>query len=127
MTDRLQPNLRDGAHDAVHERYDELCALAMSGALSAEESSELENHLRCCGECREAYREYKALTEDGMPHLASRYSPEEADGWDEAARQKLLASVAADQSPAQPKILRRDAPSLFHVPNRIASHPLLTA
>src|ERR1700733_8531670 len=100
MSDQLQPNLRDRAHDPLHERYDELCALAMSGALTAEESLELENHLRSCGECREAYREYKVLTEDGMPHLASHYSPDEAQGWDESARQRLLGAVTLSDSAA---------------------------
>src|SRR5580704_3217067 len=60
-----------------HEKFSELCALAMSGTLTVNESSELKEHLQTCSECREAYREYMVLTKEGIPHLAARYSSAE--------------------------------------------------
>lgn len=80
-----------------HEKFGELCALAMSGSLSPEEWAELKAHLPACEECREAYEEYRSLTKDGMPMLAPRYSRQQEPGsWDDSAsRQKLFARVAA--------------------------------
>jgi peptidoglycan hydrolase CwlO-like protein len=110
-----------------HERYSELCALAMSGALTAHESAELKDHLRNCMECQDAYRDYLVLTKEGIPHLASRYGcAQEEESWDDtAARRKLFARVTAAQLPAlldQPPF-PPIASTRFHMPGRIASHP----
>ena len=112
---------------AGHERFVELCALAMSGALTAHESAELKDHLQTCLECREAYREYMVLTEEGIPHLASRYSSSrEEEGWDDTAiRGKLFARVSAARRPAwvDEPIRQPISGPRPHVPGRIASHP----
>jgi anti-sigma-K factor RskA len=112
-----------------HDRFSELCALAMTGALTSDEWATLKTHLQTCAECREAYREYTILTEEGIPHLASRYSfSREEEGWDDAAtRQKLFARVSAAQRPAlvdEPNRQPISGPGL-HVLGRIASHPYL--
>lgn len=57
-----------------HERFSELCALAMSGSLTAEEQTDLQEHLHACGECRDDHERYLLLTQEGMPLLAQRYS-----------------------------------------------------
>jgi|HubBroStandDraft_6_1064221.scaffolds.fasta_scaffold14482_2 hypothetical protein len=112
-----------------HEKFSELCALAMSGTLTVNESSELKEHLQTCSECREAYREYMVLTKEGIPHLAARYSSaEEEKGWDDSAtRRKLFARVTAAQLPVllEEPALRPVRSSRFHVPKRIASHPFV--
>jgi hypothetical protein len=110
-----------------HERYSELCALAMSGTLTGRESAELKDHLQTCLECREAYHEYMVLTEEGIPHLASRYgSLREDESWDDTAtRRNLFARVTAAQLSVlvdQPK-RRPISGTRLHVPGRIASHP----
>src|SRR5260370_19100623 len=85
-----------------HEKYGELCALAMSGSVSPEEWVELKAHLRTCEQCRVAYEEYLSLTKEGMPLLASRYSRQQEPGsWDDSAtRRKLFARVAATERQA---------------------------
>jgi anti-sigma-K factor RskA len=106
-----------------HDRFSELCALAMSGTLSAGESAELKDHLRGCAECREAYREYVVLTEEGIPHLAARYgAPQEEKSWDDTeARRKLFARVNVAGTPV---LLDQSIPgSRPGVPGRIASRP----
>src|ERR1700723_859605 len=114
-----------------HEKFSELCALALSGALTAHESAELNDHLATCPECREAYREYTVLTKEGIPHLASRYGlPQEEESWDDSAtRRKLFARINGAQLPAlldQP--VHPSIPgSWLHVPRRIASHPFVAA
>jgi hypothetical protein len=115
-------------HDQEHGKFSELCALAMSGTLTAGESSELKEHLRACSECREAYQEYAVLTQEGIPHLASRYSsPAEERDWDDTTtRRKLHARVTAAQLPAllkQPECQPINAPN-HNVAAQIATHPL---
>lgn len=112
-----------------HEKFTELCALAMSGTLTPGEWSELKDHLQTCGECREAYNEYVVLTKEGIPLLAACYSPPvEEPNWDDtAAGQKLSARVAVAQLP---KIARQLTPQAIsaskpHVPRRIANSSLV--
>ena len=125
------PNAHDpNGHDpSAHEKFSELCALAMSGALTDNESAELKKHLQTCSECREAYREYMLLTEEGIPHLAARYSPpQEVENWDDSAtRRKLFARVAAAELPGLLEQPTRPATlaSGFHVRKRIVSHPFV--
>lgn len=112
-----------------HERFSELCALAMSGELTVDESSELKGHLQTCLECREAYREYVVLANEGIPHLAAQYSaPPEEENWDDTAtRRKLLARVTAAQLPGLLDQSRRRPISAtrLHVPRRITGHPFI--
>jgi predicted anti-sigma-YlaC factor YlaD len=82
-----------------HERFKKLAALAVCGALTRFEWSDLKAHLRNCRECREACQQYLTLTTEGMPALSAVYSqPQEQEAWDDTAtRKKLLARVRASQ------------------------------
>jgi predicted nucleic acid-binding Zn-ribbon protein len=108
-----------------HEKFSEFCALAISGTLTSDESAELKDHLQVCVECREAYREYTVLAQEGIPHLASRYAgPWEEKNWvDSEVRRKLFARVRAAEAPVsfEPPIPRPN------VVGHIASHPYVTA
>jgi hypothetical protein len=83
-----------------HERFTELAAAATFGALTTEESEELEYHLRACEQCRSVFREYQILANDGFPLLARSYEHSEEIGrWnagrfnERAARRRLLSTV----------------------------------
>jgi hypothetical protein len=78
-----------------HERFHDLCALAMSGILSTQEWADLTGHLQSCDECRQAFREYEALTKEGMPMLAARYCrQDEEEQWDNSKiRQRLFERI----------------------------------
>src|SRR5207302_11210363 len=41
-----------------HNRFEELCALAVSGQISASDSTELEAHLKVCDTCRKAQADF---------------------------------------------------------------------
>ena len=45
----------------VHERFEELCALATSGTLAEEEWAELDEHLENCPHCREVFSDFEEL------------------------------------------------------------------
>ncbi len=101
-----------------HERYDELCALAVSGTLTDADWAELKDHLRICEECRDAHMDYRVLTKDGMPMLAVRYGrQQEQRNWDDSAvRQKLFAKIGAEEHQASVK---------RGIHWRIAIHPMV--
>lgn len=53
-----------------HEHFEELCALAAVGELSAPEHAELDNHLSECSACRETLGEMAAVTDTWIPASA---------------------------------------------------------
>lgn len=69
-----------------HERYEEFCALATAGALTAEESDALFAHLDRCSECSKIFAQYQSLANEGMPMLIDLHrSVAEAPHFDEAS------------------------------------------
>ena len=70
-----------------HDPYDQLCALASSGALTASEWSRLADHLKVCSQCREELAKYQEIATLGLSLIApidpsldveSEWSPESA-------------------------------------------------
>ena len=53
-----------------HEDFEQLCALAATGDLTAEEFVRLRQHLHECSMCRDAYSEFHGLIYDGLAKLA---------------------------------------------------------
>jgi len=58
-----------------HDRFDEICALAALGEVSAEELTELEAHLDVCPACRREYSEYRELVHNRLPLAAALPEP----------------------------------------------------
>src|SRR6202453_1068397 len=87
-----------------HEPFRAKCALAIAGELSREELAELAEHTQKCSECREAYRDYNAVVNHGIPLLAATYGSVREDVvWDDSvARTKLFARVREAQLAALP-------------------------
>ena len=85
-----------GTHSQFeHDRYEELCALATAGDLTAEESEVLLDHLNACVECSNLFAQYQSLAQEGMPLLAALQRPiPDAPAFDESASlQRLLVST----------------------------------
>ena len=53
-----------------HDEFLELCAVATSGQLSADEHKRLQEHLAECSSCREAMQQYEAIAGKVIPALA---------------------------------------------------------
>ena len=108
-----------------HDKYKKLGALAAAGSLAPLESAELHAHLRRCEQCHEVFRQYQALTTQGMAILADAYAESrgEASWYDDApALEQLLERIQIDQ-PASPEKNTRTSetiPSglLFRTPAR---------
>lgn len=83
--------MSSGLHDAEHEKFRELCALASSGGLTKDELAQLKAHLERCELCRERRSQYRALETRGFPALADSYAEIESSGsWDVAASWKRM-------------------------------------
>jgi hypothetical protein len=82
-----------------HDRFIDLCALAQSKSLSIREQRDLDRHLQTCDECRQIYKEYCAIGDEGMAFLAAEEElTEEARNWDNrAAHERLFASIYRQQ------------------------------
>src|SRR5947207_6633842 len=81
-----QPNIQQTGTNG-HDSFDQLCALASSGALTASEWSRLADHLKTCTQCREELAKYQEIGTFGLSLIApmdpsldveSEWSPESA-------------------------------------------------
>src|SRR5882757_9725748 len=86
--------------DKRHEKFKQLCALAASRGLTADESAELKSHLEKCEGCHEILSQYRALGTRGFAALAARHSEHhDSQSWDKSASwEKLLARLRDDQN-----------------------------
>lgn len=84
-----------------HQKFKELAALAQSGTLSISERLELDLHLRACTSCRQAYKEYALICNEGMDFLADVYDHcDTTEAWDDGpAREKVMARVRGNPRP----------------------------
>jgi len=114
--------------DDHHERFRQLCALAVSGSLSPLESSELRVHLQECESCAELLGEYQILATHGMAALAEKFGEERQLAWDETGtRRRLLDRVRIDREVLS---LPAKSSSSDGVPgdfSRLAKSPLLAS
>src|SRR5260370_38723091 len=96
MKNNGQREIRSGCS----EKFAELCAVSMTGALSREERSVLDRHLACCDQCRALLSDYQSLNSDGMAKLVGASDePWEVStdscSWDQAeARDRLLSQAS---------------------------------
>jgi hypothetical protein len=51
-----------------HDEFLELCAIATTGSLGAEERRRLDEHLKNCAACREALAQYEAVIAGAIPY-----------------------------------------------------------
>jgi hypothetical protein len=84
-----------------HQKFKELAALALRGALSEAERLELKHHLEVCEPCRRVYGEYSLIATEGLSFLAtaSGYNQECEDWDDRPAWNKLLARIQEAERP----------------------------
>ena len=88
-----------------HDKYKKLGALAAAGNLSPLESAELHAHLRRCEQCHQVFREYQALTTQGVAILADEYADRRGQAsWDkDAAFEQVLERIERAQRTAPEK------------------------
>lgn len=90
-------------HFDPHQECQRLCALSLSGELSAEETQWLDDHLRVCKECKGVLDDYEQLVSSVMPELAAQdhedQSKEHSSTWSiEDAERRLFAALPTHSS-----------------------------
>ena len=116
-----------------HDKYKKLGALAAAGGLAPLESAELHAHLRRCEQCHEVFRQYQALTTQGMAILADEYAERrgQASWFDAPAFEQLLERIQIAQQTTTEK--NRPTPTtippslLFRTPARSIATTVLAA
>ena len=117
--------MKDEQETRGHDRFSELCALAMSGSLTTAENEDLQRHMQSCADCHDEYARYLLLTREGMPLLAQRYAGRETreelipelagdDGLDSAsivAREKIFARIALAEPSLPSRSLAESEPA----------------
>ena len=105
-----------------HDEFLELCAVSTSGELSEQEREKLESHLVGCPQCRQAFKEFKAAVDVGVPFLASTLAARQSADLSEkfvaprteSEQVKSLVPVAGSQTDANdaspsPDIVQEEA------------------
>lgn len=81
-----------------HRKFKELCALAQTRTLGAEERRVLAVHLKSCVACRRLVEEYARIGATGMPVLQALCEPcEGVASWDDSRLRKRLMALIRKQ------------------------------
>jgi hypothetical protein len=96
--DARQPESSD------HDMYEQLCALASSGALTASEWEQLSEHLKDCPSCRKELPRYQEIANLGMALLAPNdLSLDIESGWSpESAVARFMRRLQEEEAEEQP-------------------------
>ncbi|MEW5976081.1 MAG: hypothetical protein AB1898_09800 [Acidobacteriota bacterium] len=68
------------AHDTNHEYYQQLCALASLGQLTAQEHKQLQIHLKSCASCAVYYSDFQEILHEHLPLLGQTEGPSPTEG-----------------------------------------------
>lgn len=63
-----------------HDHFEELCALALSGQLSADESKRLDEHATMCASCRTMLSRFQQIVVDVLPEVGVKHFPVKVPG-----------------------------------------------
>jgi hypothetical protein len=99
-----------------HDQFLELCAIATTGSLSAEERRRLEGHLKDCAACREALSQYEAIIGGAIPAMAPEPSllkdREQITAWSpDLTEAKLFARLKEDEERVERALTGASAPT----------------
>lgn len=100
---------------ADHARYEELTALDAGGFLTADEYSELHEHLAGCTECQRDAKGLREMVRLGLPLLPqfSEQVKKTNVGPDDGVRDRFLAQARSEGLRFSPKLQR---PENFRIP-----------
>ncbi len=79
-----------------HGRFEEICALAVTGQLGGPQMTELNEHIAECSSCREYLESLAQASIQTMPLLAEKHAPETNVQPRPGMRDRFLARVAAE-------------------------------
>ena len=114
--------------DSRHDEFLELCAIATTGSIGAEERRRLREHLSHCTSCREVMAQYEAIVGHVLPawaeeSLAEKDSSRASDKWDiDQAERELFARIEEENLSGDQDAVQR--PNSGHSPLASAPKPI---
>lgn len=107
---------------ADHARYEELTALGAGGLLTADEYSELHEHLAGCAECQRDAKGLREMVRSGLPLLPqfSEQVKKTNIGPDDGVRDRFLARASSEGLRFSPKLQTPESPARLSFGLRLA-------
>src|SRR5713226_3964197 len=96
----------------THRRYQEMCALAVTGQLGGAQMSELNEHIAACESCRKFLESVAQISAQAMPLLADKHAPAGNVAPPAGMRERFLSRLAAEGVNAKDSVTRRPSPIL---------------
>jgi hypothetical protein len=79
-----------------HSRFEEMCALAITGQLGGAQMCELDGHIAECESCRKYLESIAQVTVQAMPLLADKHGPEPKILPPQGMRERFLARLVSE-------------------------------
>jgi TolA-binding protein len=98
----------------AHKRYENLCALAASGAASESDFDDLMVHVHDCSKCRRTLHDFMKVVADVLPEIAGTYRPLGiTDHKAEEVGEGRQNGIATARTERQPTTVRPDVRKMF--------------
>src|SRR5258707_2439910 len=81
---------------AGHGRFEEMCALAITGQLGGAQMCELDEHIAHCERCRKYLESVAQVSTQVMPLLAEKHAPDRKLTPPSGMRERLLQKLSAE-------------------------------
>ncbi len=94
----------------AHRRFEEMCALAVTGQLGGAQMCELDEHIGSCDSCRKFLESIAQISAQAMPLLAGKHAPASNVAPPEGMRERFLSRLAAEGLNAKDRVTQRPSP-----------------
>ena len=81
----------------THRRYQEMCALAVTGQLGGAQMCELNEHIAACESCRKFLESVAQISAQALPLLADKHAPAGKVAPPEGMRERFLSRLASEE------------------------------
>jgi len=96
----------------AHRRFEEMCALAVTGQLGGAQMCELNEHIAACESCRKFLESVAQISAQAMPLLADKHAPAGNVAPPEGMRERFLSRLAVEGVYAKDRVTQRPSPIL---------------
>ncbi len=96
----------------AHRRFEEMCALAVTGQLGGAQMCELNEHIAACESCRKFLESVAQVSVQAMPLLADKHAPAGNVAPPEGMRERFLSRLAVEGLNAKDSVTHRPSPIL---------------
>src|SRR6266581_9797506 len=94
----------------AHRRFEEMCALAVTGQLGGAQMCELDEHIGSCNSCRKFLESIAQISAQAMPLLAGKHAPAGHVAPPEGMRERFLSRLAAEGVNTKDRVTQLPSP-----------------